>query len=54
MLLIASEAVKEKIWLEHQVDILEAEEAFNNFSGYSLVDNRLKNQRALLPNVDFG
>jgi hypothetical protein len=44
MLLIASDAVKEKILNEHGVDFLEAEEAFNNFAGYPLFDTRVKHK----------
>lgn len=39
----ASNFVREKIDLEHGVSFLEAEEAFNNFSGRFLIDDREKN-----------
>ncbi len=44
MLLIASKAVKEKIITIHDVNFLEAEEAFNNFIGYSLEDDRVQHK----------
>lgn len=40
MQLFASDAVKEKIISVHGVTFLEAEEAFNNFAGFPLQDNR--------------
>lgn len=44
MELIASKMVATKIFSEHGVTLIEAEEAFNNFIGYPLVDNRTKNR----------
>ena len=40
MQLIASEAVKEKIKFIHSVDFIEVEEAFFNFKGPMLIDDR--------------
>ena len=40
MQLFASDAVKDKLLLTHNVTFLEAEEAFNNFSGFPLKDLR--------------
>lgn len=44
MLLIASEKVQRKILEEHGVSFLEAEEAFNNFGGYPVIDKRVKHK----------
>ena len=40
MQLIATESVKEKIKFIHSVDFIEAEEAFFNFKGPMLIDDR--------------
>ena len=44
MLLIATEKIKSKIQAEHNVSFLEAEEAFNNFAGYPLIDKRVRHK----------
>ncbi len=44
MQLIASKAIQDKILSEHDVMMIEAEEAFNNFAGYPLQDSRAKNR----------
>lgn len=44
MQLIASKAVQEKIYSYHDVEMLEAEEAFNSFAGYPLQDSRARHK----------
>lgn len=44
MKLVATDAVKEKIWTEHEVYFQEAEEAFENSEGPWFEDDRAKNQ----------
>lgn len=44
MQLFASDEVKEKIEVTHGVTFLEAEEAFNNFSGFPLKDMRARHR----------
>ncbi|OGQ35556.1 MAG: hypothetical protein A3F16_00075 [Deltaproteobacteria bacterium RIFCSPHIGHO2_12_FULL_43_9] len=44
MWLIATGAVKEKIKFIHSVDFIEAEEAFFNFKGPMLIDDREKHK----------
>ena len=39
----ASNFVRKKVGMEHGVSFLEVEEAFNNFSGHFLIDDRERN-----------
>lgn len=45
MQLFGSDAVKEKLLVTHGVTFLEAEEAFNNFSGFPLKDLRAAHRK---------
>ena len=44
MYIVASPAITEKIESEHGVSLVEVEEAFNNFVGYPIVDDRAINK----------
>ena len=44
VLLIASDEIKYKLKAKHDVDFMEVEEAFSNFAGFMMIDDRAQHK----------